>query len=63
MKLYELISVITSDFVVGVNNGTEHIEEFGSNDTSKRTKYRNALVTSVYVLNEDTITINVDITQ
>lgn len=61
MKLYELINVITSDFMIGVNNGTEFIEEFNQNDTQKRTKYRESIVTSVHVLNEDTIAINVEI--
>lgn len=63
MKLYELINVITSDFIVGVNRGTEFIEEFDVVDTQKCTKYREALVTSVHVLNEDTVAINVDIAQ
>lgn len=61
MRLYELLNVVTSDYSVGVNKGTEFIEEFESYDTQKRTKYREALVTSVHVLNEETIAINVDI--
>lgn len=61
MKLYELLNVITSDYMIGVNKETEFIEEFNQNDTQKRTKYRESIVTGIHVLNEDTIAINVEI--
>ena len=61
MKLYELLNVVISDYMIGVNKGTEFIEEFDSSNTQKRTKYRESLVTSVHVLNEETIAINVEI--
>ena len=63
MKLYELVDVVVSNFMVGVNKGKKFIDEFGINDTQKCTKYREALVTSVHVLNEETIAINVDIAE
>lgn len=61
MKLYELINVLLSDFIVGVSQNGTFIEEFDSADTGKRTKYREAVVTGVHVLNEDTIAVNVEI--
>ena len=61
MKLYELLNVVISDYMIGVNKGTEFIEEFDSSNIQKRTKYRESLVTSVHILNEETIAINVEI--
>lgn len=61
MKLYELLNVVMCDYMIGVNKGTEFIEEFDHVDTSKRVKYREAIVTGVHILNEDMIAINVEI--
>lgn len=63
MKLYELLNVIITDYMIGVSKGPEFIEEFGSCDTQKRTKYRNAVVTGLHVLNEDMLAINIDIAE
>lgn len=61
MKLVDLLNVITCDYMIGVNNGTEFIEEFDSTATEKRVKYRESIVTGVHILNEDMIAINVDV--
>lgn len=61
MKLTDLTELITSDFMVGVNKRQKFIEEFSHTDAEKRIKYRYATVTSIHVLNENTIAINVDI--
>lgn len=61
MTLADLLTIVGSDYIIGVNKGTELIEEFTHIDTGKRVKYRDAMVTGVHVLNEDTLAINIEI--
>lgn len=61
MKLVDLLNVVMCDYMIGVNNGIEFIEEFDNTAIDKRVKYRESIVTGVHVLNEDMIAINVDL--
>ena len=61
MTLVDLLNVVGSDYIVGVNRKTELVEEFTHIATWKRVQYRDAIVTGIHVLNEDTLAINIEI--
>jgi len=59
--LGELLKVTISNYAVGAYSGTELVEEFDRETPHLAEKYANATVTSVHVLNEETVAIHVAI--
>lgn len=60
MSLADFDSVVLDDYIVGVNKGTKIVEEFYSDNTVKKKQYMSCIVTSIFILNEDRLIVNID---
>ena len=60
MRLADFDSVVLENYIVGVNKGTKIVEEFYSDDIVKMKQYMNCIVTSIFILNEDKLVVNID---
>ena len=60
MRLQDFDFVVLDDYIVGVNSGTEIVEEFYSNNIVKKKQYMDCIVTSIFILNEDKLVVNID---
>lgn len=60
MTLQDFDFVALDDYIVGVNKGTKIVEEFYSNNVIKKKQYMDCIVTSIFILNEDKLVVNID---
>lgn len=60
MTLQDFDSIVLEDYIVGVNSGTKIIDEFYGDNIVKKKQYMDCIVTSVFILNEDKLIINID---
>ena len=61
MTLRDFDIVVLDDYIVGVNSGTNIIDEFYSNNDVKKKRYMDCIVTSIFILNEDKLVVNIDV--
>ncbi len=60
MRLQDFDFVVLDDYIIGVNSGTKIVEEFYSDDIVKKKQYMDCIVTSIFILNEDKLVVNID---
>ena len=60
MTLRDFDIVVLDDYIVGVNSGINIVDEFYSNNDVKKKQYMDCIVTSIFILNEDKLIVNVD---
>ena len=61
MKLKDFDAIALSDYIVGVNRGMEHIEEFDCKNVNKKAQYSDCFIGSVHVLNKDQMAVNIEL--
>lgn len=60
MTLQDFDFVALDDYIVGVNSGTNIVDEFYSNNVVKKKQHMDCVVTSIFVLNEEKLVVNID---
>lgn len=61
MTLKEFNMIALSNYFVGVNKDFKCIDEFSNKDKDCLDYYKNCLVSSVHVLNEDMMAVNIEL--